>query len=252
MNRVTGRAALRATVFAAGLVVAACGGLAAQGGDGYRFGSPAVTLKFEAGYGRQRAGSEIFDWVVQEHTVSRRAFDAPYVGGELAVAVHEHADIALSLGFQSSTVQSEYRDWVDSDDRPILQTTSLQRIPFTASVRVYPLPRGRQIGRFAWIPRTVTPFFGAGLGLVSWDFAQEGDFIDYDTLDIYRDQVLSESSAFLARAFAGLEVAIGNNLVLTAEGRYSWADDPMEGGFVGFDNIDLDGLALTGGIAIRF
>ena len=252
MNRATGEVTRRGIVLGAGLVIAACAGLSAQGGDGYRFGPPAVTLKFEAGWGRQRAGSEIFDWVVQEHTISRRAFDAPYVGGELAVRVHEHADLAVALGYQSSTVQSEYRDWVDADDRPILQTTSLQRVPMTASLKVYPLPRGRQIGRFAWIPRTLTPYFGAGVGFVSWDFEQSGDFIDYDTLDIYRDRIFSESSAFLARAFAGLDVAIGNNLVFAVEGRFSWADDPMDGGFVGFDNIDLDGLTLTGGIAIRF
>jgi hypothetical protein len=252
MKRGNGAVARRAGMLVLGLVVAACGRLSAQGGDGYRFGRPSVTLKFEAGYGRQRAGSEIFDWVVQEHTVSRRSFDAPYLGGEVAVTIHEHVDIAVALGFQASMVQSEYRDWVDGDDLPIVQTTRLQRIPFTAKVRVYPLSRGRQIGRFAWIPRAVNPFFGAGVGLVGWDFEQAGDFIDYDTLEIFSDQVASASTARLAGAFAGLEVALGNNLVLTGEGRYSWADDPMEGGFVGFDNIDLDGLTVTAGIAIRF
>ena len=46
--------------------------------------------------------------------------------------------------------------------------------------------------------------------------------------------------------------AADEQFVFTAEGRYNWANDPMEGGFVGFDNIDLDGLQLIGGIAIRF
>lgn len=252
MNRMTRVVSLRVVMLAAGLVVVAFGGVSAQGGDGYRFSPPVVTLKFEAGYGWQKAGSEIFDWVVQEHTISRRDFDAPYLGGELSVRVHEHADVAIAIGYQSSTVQSEYRDWVDTDNRPILQSTTLQQIPFTASLKLYPLARGRQIGRFAWVPRTVTPFVGGGVGWVSWDFEQIGDFIDYDTLDIYYDQVRSESDAFLARAMAGFDIAIGQQFVFTAEGRYNWANDPMEGGFVGFDNIDLDGLQLIGGIAIRF
>jgi hypothetical protein len=121
-----------------------------------------------------------------------------------------------------------------------------------ASLKLFPFPRGRQIGRFAWVPRTFNPFIGGGVGFISYDFEQEGDFVDYETLDIYYDRIVSSGESFLARAQAGFNLSLGNQFVLTAEGRYNWSNTPMEGGFVGFDNIDLDGLQLIGGLAVRF
>jgi hypothetical protein len=226
--------------------------LRAQGGDGFLFNSPNVSLKFESGYGWQSASSDIYDWVMQEHTIGRRDFDAPYFGGELALGVTEQLEVAIAVGYQSGSVYSEYRDWVDTDNLPINQTTTLKQIPAVASLKFYPFPRGRQIGRFAWVPRTFNPFVGGGIGFVSYDFEQVGDFVDYETLDIYYDRITSGGESFLARAQAGFNVSLGNQFVLTFEGRYNWSDTPMEGGFVGFDNIDLDGLQAIGGLAIRF
>jgi hypothetical protein len=226
--------------------------LRAQGGDGFLFNSPNVSLKFESGYGWQSASSDIYDWVMQEHTIGRRDFDAPYFGGELGLGITEQLEVAIAVGYQSGSVYSEYRDWVDTDNLPINQTTTLKQIPAVASLKFYPFPRGRQIGRFAWVPRTFNPFVGGGIGFVSYDFEQVGDFVDYETLDIYYDRITSGGESFLARAQAGFNVSLGNQFVLTFEGRYNWSDTPMEGGFVGFDNIDLDGLQAIGGLAIRF
>jgi hypothetical protein len=87
---------------------------------------------------------------------------------------------------------------------------------------------------------------------VSWDFEQVGDFVDYETLDIYYDRIVSNGESFLARAQAGFNVSLSKQFILTVEGRYNWSSSPMEGGFVGFDKIDLDGLQAIGGLAIRF
>ena len=102
------------------------------------------------------------------------------------------------------------------------------------------------------MPRSIVPFVGAGAGFVSYTWEQDGDFVDYDTLDIYYDTVVSEGEAFLARAQAGFNVSLGKQFTLTLEGRYNWSNTPMEGGWVGFDNIDLDGLQAIGGIAVRW
>jgi hypothetical protein len=251
MARVVRRLSMAAAVLG-GLCAAIPGAAEAQGGDGFLFDAPNVSLKFESGYGWQSASSDIYDWVVQEHTIGRRDFDAPYFGGELGVRVSERLDVAIAIGYQSGSVQSEYRDWVDTDNLPIYQTSRLKQIPAVASLKVYPFPRGRQIGRFAWVPRTLNPFIGGGIGFVSWDFEQVGDFVDYETLDIYYDRIVSNGESFLARAQAGFDVSLSKQFVLTVEGRYNWSSSPMEGGFVGFDNIDLDGLQAIGGLAIRF
>ena len=237
----------------AGLAVATPGSLRAQGGDGYLFKEPRVTLKFESGYGWQRASGDIFDFVISDYTVGRRDFDSPYLGGEIAVRANEQLDIAFGVGYQSSSTQSEYRDYVGTDDLPIVQTTNLQQVPFTASVKFYPFPRGTRVGRFAWIPRRVVPFVGAGLGVVRYQFVQDGEFIDFTTFDIYDATVRSESSAFLMRASGGVNVSLGKQFVFSAEGRYNWADDePIPGDFRDFNRIDLDGLQLIAGIAVRF
>jgi hypothetical protein len=243
---------LMLAVMLAGGTVVVPGVLSAQGGEGFLFSQPRATLKFESGYGWQAATSDVYDWVIQEHTIGRRDFDAPYFGGELGIRVNDRADVAIAVGYQSGSVQSEYREWVDTDDRPILQTTRLKQIPAVASLKFYPVARGRQIGRFAWVPRTISPFIGGGVGFISYAFTQVGDFVDYETLDIYYDQVESKGESFLARAQGGVNVSLSKQFVLTLEGRYNWSSTPMEGGWVGFENIDLDGLQVIGGIAVRF
>ena len=89
-----------------------------QSGDGYLLKQPRVTLKFESGYAFQQARSDIFDFVVEEHTLDGSEFNAPYFGGELGLRVNEKLDLSLSIGFQESSTESEFRDWVDQDDLP--------------------------------------------------------------------------------------------------------------------------------------
>lgn len=233
------------------------GAVAAQGGDGYMLQEPRASLKFEAGYGFQRAQGDIFDYSVDRFTLGRRDFDSPYLGGEIGIRLDEQWDIALGVGHQSSSARSEYHDWVGTDDLPIEQVTELRLVPVVASAKYYLLPRGRKIGRFAWIPETVVPFVGVGAGIMSYRFEQEGEFVneqpnDDGTHDIYFDRLTSEGNAFLARASAGVDLSVGRQLVLTGEARYGYSRTPMDFDFSDFGDIDLDGFQLVGGISVRF
>jgi K+ transporter len=67
---------------------------------------------------------------------------------------------------------SEFRDWVGEDDLPIAQTTSLSRTPLTASVRIFPIPRGQRVGEHAWVPASFSPYFGVGGGAVLYTLEQ--------------------------------------------------------------------------------
>ena len=225
----------------------------AQGGNGYLLKQPTATIKFESGHGFQAASSDVFTFVMQEHTIGERDFDSPYFGAELGFRVTEHFDVALSVGYQSASVLSEFRDFVDLDNLPINQVTELRQIPMAVGLKYYPFARGRSLGRFAWVPRTVSPFLGAGIGMVASTFEQTGDFIDFATNEIFYDQYTSEQNAFLTRLSAGVNVSIANAFLFSMEGRYGWSQSPMNGGdFVDFDPIDLDGLQLIGGLAFRF
>ncbi|MGY8778128.1 MAG: hypothetical protein ACKVIN_08395 [Longimicrobiales bacterium] len=244
----------RAVVLIACLAVTTPGEVIAQGGDGFLFKEPTVTLKFESGFGFQQASSDIYDFLMAEQTIGERDFDSPYIGGELGVRLSNQIDIAIAVGYQGSSTQSELRDWVDLDDLPITQVTELQQIPVTASLKFYPFGRGRSLGRFAWVPQTISPFIGAGVGVISYDLRLHGDFVDYETYDIFYDTLSldSEGDAFLARASAGFNISFSNQFLFTIEGRYGWSDGDLDGDFIGFEQIDLDGLQLIGGLAVRF
>jgi outer membrane protein W len=227
--------------------------LAAQAsGDGFLFKQPRVAFKFESGYVLQRAHSELFDFVVEQHTVGRRDFDSPYLGAELSVRVSEHWDLAFGLGYQSTSVASEFREFIGADDLPIEQVTSFQLIPATLSAKYFFRDRGRSIGRFAWIPATIDPFIGVGFGVVSYRFEQDGDFVDFQTLDVFEDHLLSTDDAFLARLAVGVNISLSELFLVSAETRYGWASGRLNSKvFSGFDKMDLAGLQLLAGISFR-
>lgn len=253
MTRRIGQWVARTALIATGLSVGLPGLGAAQGGDGFLFKQPRVTLKFESGYGIQRANSDVYDFLMSEHTLARSDFDSPYIGGEVAVRVSERWDIALSAGWQQSSAKSEFRDWVDADDLPIEQITELELVPVSVNAKFYPFERGVNVGRFAWIPRTFSPFVGGGMGFVSYTLAQEGDFVDFESFEIFPDRLQSDHEAFLARALAGVNVSLANQFLFTLEARYSWANAALGRSYSSeFDDIDLSGMQFVGGFAVRF
>jgi hypothetical protein len=64
----------------------------------------------------------------------------------------------------------------------------------------------------------------------------------------------TESSAWTAEAhaFAGLDYSLNPRFALTAESRYTWGRGPLSSDYVGFHRVDLSGIAVTAGVAVRF
>lgn len=242
----------RAVMFAACVAVFTPGAMSAQGGDGFLFQEPRVTLKLETGYGFARASGDIFDFIIAEHTLERRDFNSPYIGGELAIRLTDQFDLAVGVGYQQISKQSEFRDFVDEEFLPIAQVTELEQIPITASVRFFPLDRGRSLGRFAWVPRTFSPFVSVGAGVLQYSLQQFGDFVDYDTEEIFTDNFRADNSAFVGQAAAGANVSLTQRVLFSFEGRYRWSTGDLDDDFIGFDPIDLNGVQLIGGLAVRF
>lgn len=225
---------------------------AAQGGPGFLFRQPRVTLKFEAGYEVQAATGDVFDYTRENFTVGWRDFDAPYVGGELAFRATSRWDVAFGVGFAESSVESETREFIGSDDLPIVQVTELRLIPITLGAKYYLKDRGRRVGRFAWVPNTFAPYVGGGVGILSYDFEQRGDFVNEATLDIFYDRLASEGNTPLARALAGVSLSLGRQFELSGEARYTFARADMSRQFTDFGPMDLNGLQVVAGIAVRF
>jgi hypothetical protein len=224
---------------------------ASQGAD-FLFRRPWVALSLSAGYALPRAGSDLFDFTREQLTVERGDFGSPVVQGEVAVRATERLDVGVGVGWSGNRTHSEFRDWIGTDNLPIEQTTRFSRVPLTLDVKVYLKDRGRSLSRFAWVPARWAPYVGGAIGGVWYSFEQEGEFVDYETLDVFRDFYASQGWAPTAHLMAGAELTVATRVALTAEGRYSWASSELSRDFVDFDDIDLAGFQVTGGVSLRF
>lgn len=218
----------------------------------FLFERPSVSLIIRGGMSLPSASSEIFAFTSEQLTLDTRDFYSPAMGVEGSFRITNRFDVALGAAMSQSTTRSEFRDFVDLDDQPIEQTTKFTRVPITLSLKYFPMDRGRQIGRFAWITQTLVPYLGVGGGVIWYEFDQQGEWVDFSTLDIFRDVFKSAGTTGVAHLLAGVEISLGPQWFLNGEGRYSFASTRMDQDFVDFDDIDLGGFEATVGFALRF
>jgi len=225
--------------------------LAQHAGDGFLFHAPGGSWGLYGGFNRASAGSDLFAFVTKQLTLDRGDFSSATFGSNLAVRLSPSNDIVFDVGYASVSHRSEFRKWIDQNNLPIEQTTSLLRVPITLSVKHYLTARGRSISRFAWIPAARALYVGAGAGMMRYKFHQTGDFVDFQTLNVFPDEFQSTAWTPVLQALAGIDVSLTQSLVLTGEARYTWAKGPPGTDYVGFNRIDLSGVALTTGLSIR-
>src|SRR5690606_25353718 len=120
--------------------------------------------------------------------------------------------------------------------------------------KYYLWDRGRSIGRLAWVPERLTPFVSAGLGLVHYSIEQGGAFVDLQspTNEVYYDELRTSGTGLGADLSAGADFSLGKQAFLTAEARYNLGRAGTNGPYADFDDVDLAGLQLMGGIALRW
>ena len=135
-------------------------GMRAQaGGDGFLFQRPGGSFRIWTGYDRALANSPIFRFVTDTFTLSRSSFGAFAIGGDLAVRVAPRMELMFTGGWAGSRTGSVYRT-----NQTVAQTTSLERVPLSASLKFYVSGPGERIGHFAWVPTRIAPFVGVGGG----------------------------------------------------------------------------------------
>ena len=251
--------AVRALGVLAGLALSASPSaleLHAQKRD-FLLGTPKASLSLRAGLSMPRAGSgnggvSLWDDIRDQLEISAADLRGVYVGADLGIRASEHVDVVFTVGHTSSATQSEFRRWRDEDDVPITQVTEFTTTPVTAGVKLYLMPRGRAVGRYAWIPRTLNPYAGIAGGIVRYRFEQHGDFVDYETLDIFSDRFWSVATGATAHLFTGVDIGVNNRMMFTGEVRYGFAKAPLNRDFFrGFADLDLTGLQISGGLSFR-
>jgi len=199
-----------------------------------------------------RTNSEVFNFVTSELTLEKKDFRALDVGVDLGFSLYERVDLVFSLDDSKRTKDSEFRDYVDMQGLPITQTTTYSQQLLTIGLKYLFVPRGRQVGQYAWLPTRIVPFVSAGAGLLSYNFKQHGDFVDSTTLEIFPAALESSGTVPAIYLGGGADIRLFQAAYLTLDLRYSWAKHDMGGDFVGFDPIDLSGLRLTAGLQWHF
>ena len=226
------------------------------GQEGFFFGPPRTQLAIRTGAMLHSAGGDLFDFFRSELTLDRVDMLGPFVTGEVGIRTTPRLDEVLGLGTSRVEASSEVRDWVDENDLPIAQTTTLRVVPFTASLRFYPLNRGRQISSLAWIPDRTTPYIGVGGGAAWYRLRQEGEFVqedpETDSGIIFADSYVSNSAVAVGHVFGGVEHWITQRVGIGLEGRYSVGKATPEGDFRDWDNLDLSGFQLSFGALFRW
>src|SRR4051812_15306282 len=154
-------------------------------GNGYLFHAPYVTFNVRGGYAAASAGSDVFDDVTRQLTLNKRDFGSLTVGGDIGFRITSRLDLTLDAAYARSRHKSEFRDLVDNNNLPIEQTTTFERIPLTANLRLHLAPTGRSIGHLAWIPSRIVPYIGGGVGMMSYRLRQQGDFVDFNTNAVF-------------------------------------------------------------------
>lgn len=220
--------------------------------EGYMFGMPRASVSVHLGLARPVAEGEIFNFMTDQLTLDRDDFASATFGVDFGMRVHPQVDVLLGLGVAQSSQDSEFRDFVEDNDAAIRQTTELMRLPVTAGLKLHLLPRGRSLGRYAFIPARFSPYVGGGAGVMWYRLEQEGDFVDFETLDIFTDHFQSDGATLTAHAFGGGDVWLTSKLAFNAEARYSWAEADLNDSFSDFERIDLSGWQVTAGITLRY
>jgi hypothetical protein len=154
-------------------------------GHGFLFGAPIASFTVRGGWALARAHSDFFAFTTENLTLNRADFSSPAIDGDFAIRVSPRTDVLISSGLSGMKRRSEFRHFIDNNHQPIEQTTTFRRVPITIGVKQYLTSTGRSIGKFAWIPSRIAPYVGAGGGTMFYSFRQEGDFIDFQTNDVF-------------------------------------------------------------------
>ena len=243
--------------FVVGSAVAVPVGAQPSGGEGFLFKEPVVSFSVRGGFAHAQAGGQLLEETRRALTIDRSDFNSSTYAADLAFRVTSRIDFAIGASIARSSTPSEFREWLDNEDEPIEQTTDFDRIPLTASVKVYLTPRGRAIGQFAWVPARFAPYVGAGAGQTWYRFRQVGDFVD-DPFEVagehtvFSDRFESKGWTPTGHAMAGIDMTLSNHVGLTAEARYGYAKAKLGRDFSGYDRIDLSGATATVGMFFRF
>ena len=170
-------------------------------------------------------------------------FNNASVGAEWRVGLGEYVEAGLGVGLYQQTVFSVYDDFVNVDGTEIAQDFKLRVTPVTATARFFPFGQRSAL----------QPYAGVGVGFFNWRYSEVGEFIDFNTFDVFRDRFVAKGNDVGAVYLGGVRVLAGSRYAVGVEVRFQDVQ-----GVVGLDQgflderIDLGGLTTSFTFDVRF
>ncbi len=228
------------------------GGPVADAAPDFFLFQPHGWLAIRGGLLVPRAGGDLFSFVSDQLTLAPSDFRSRAFSLEVGWRVSSTLAVEGGLDVSRRSVGSEYRRFVTASRGAIAQTTRLNMAGMALGIRVTPTGHGRRISRFAFIPRKLTPYVGAGLQMSHVEFRQRGSFVDFTDLSIFEDVFSSRSWAVGPFLRGGVDLQIWRRLYVNADVRYTWMRADLGPDFSGFNGIDLAGVRGATGISVTF
>jgi opacity protein-like surface antigen len=170
-------------------------------------------------------------------------FDSTTFGGDFAVSVGSFIEVGVGLNYSHSTVPSVNEDFVDEDGTEIFMEMKQKIVPLALTAKLFPLTRDANF----------QPYLGGGVQFNRWQYTEVGEFLDYDTGEIFRDSFTDDGVETGPVFLAGVRFPVGDNLLLGGEWRYATAKADLDPslGFYG-STLDLGGHSWLFTIAYKF
>jgi hypothetical protein len=169
-------------------------------------------------------------------------FKTASFGGEWEFPLIEHLHASLGVGLTTKSVPSIYTDFYEDDGSEIEQDLSLRIVPFTAAIRYLPLRRDAP----------VQPYIGAGVGIFAWRYSESGEFINFNTGEVFRDTFSGSGATAGPVILGGVDFSLGS-WSIGGEIRYQSAQGelPEDQSFAG-SKIDLGGFTYSATVKVKF
>jgi len=139
-------------------------------------------------------------------------------------------------------VPSVYTAFTDNFGNEIEQELRLRLVPVSFTVRALPLGQSNPF----------QPYLGAGLAVISWRYAEFGDFVDFGLpgFPVFPGSFVASGTATGPVVVGGIRFG-GQTLTAGGEIRFHAAEGDLSSDFAG-NKIDLGGWTYNFTLGVRF
>ena len=190
--------------------------------------------------------SLLFDSNEVDFGITDDDFRSGRFGFELDFALLPMVEILVGFDTGDAETAGNYLDLVYEDGSEIEHSAWLRMTEFSVGARVRPRPDGR-----------ANPYLVLGISRASYDYSETGEFVDFETSNIFYDefkeaQVLTGFFAGVGLDYAVVRLPYGRRVDLFGEFRYARAQGQHRDGFNGFGDLTVARAGGLFGLRLRF